>query len=476
MATAPEMADEKIDTKPPPGDVDGPPAASSLKEAEVENAEDQEVFKADGAGVNFRNVSWPRATVIFLKLIFATGVLSLPEAMYTLGAAGGALSLLGWTLLNTYTALIQGDFKTRHPECHSLADMGFKVGGVWLKELIGFLYLVAYILCTGTGIVGVSVAFNALSDHAICTVWWAFLSTVIVTAAASVRTLRNIGWLTWVGFFSIFIAIFIVVVGVTTVDRPAAAPQEGPYELGYYVIAYPTFAEGMTATATIFVSSAGTSAFLPVISEMRNPRDYRKALFLCMSLVVAMYLSFSLVVYRWTGQWVANPSLGSAGGTIKKVSYGIGLIGLIVSGCLYQHVAAKYLFVRMLRKTRHLQANTVIHWVTWLGCSIGVGAIGFILAESVAIFNYLISLAGSICFAPMAIMVPGILWLYDFQHYRSGSLWQRSLYVFHWFLVLLGLFVTVGGTYSTILTIKNAYASGLIGSAFSCADNSNSSH
>ncbi|KAI1211680.1 amino acid transporter [Annulohypoxylon truncatum] len=459
--------DEKVDIKSSPTRTGS--ESVSINEAVLES---QEVFKRTEDGVDFRNVSWPFAAVIFLKTIFAT----VPSAMYTLGALGGALSVVGWSCMNTYTAVIQGDFKTRHPECHTLADMGYKVGGVWLKELIGALYLIAFVLCAGTGIIGLSTAFNALSDHAACTVWWAFLSTVIITIAASIRTLRNIGWLTWAGFLSIFLAVFIVVIGVTTVDRPAAAPQSGPFDLGYHVIAYPAFAEGMTATTTIFVSSAGTSAFLPVISEMRNPRDYKKALYICMGLVLCMYLSFSLVVYRWTGQWVANPSLGSAGGTIKKVSYGIGLVGLAVSGCVYQHVAAKYLFVRILRNTRHLQSNTAIHWVTWLGCSIGLGAVAFVLAESIAIFNYLLSLVGSICFAPMAISIPGVLWLFDFSYYRTGSLWQRLQYFFHWFLIVLGLFITVGGTYSTILAIKDAYATGLIGSAFSCADNSNSGH
>lgn len=76
-------------------------------------------------------------------------------------------------------------------------------------------------------------------------------------------------WLTWAGFISIYIAVFIVVIGVTTRSRPAAAPQTGSFDLGYHAIAYPTFIAGMTATCTIFVSSAGTSAFLPVISEMR---------------------------------------------------------------------------------------------------------------------------------------------------------------------------------------------------------------
>lgn len=99
-------------------------------------------------------------------------------------------------------------------------------------------------------------------------------------------------------------------IGVTTRSRPAAAPQTGPYELGYYAIGHTTFALGISASATIFVSSAGSSAFLPVISEMRNPREYNKAVYVCMAIVQASYLTFSLVVYRWCGQWVANPSLG----------------------------------------------------------------------------------------------------------------------------------------------------------------------
>ncbi|KAH8884192.1 neutral amino acid permease [Thozetella sp. PMI_491] len=437
--------------------------------------ESHEVFQKLTDGVDFRTVSWQRATVIFLKIIFATGVLSIPTAMYSLGAVGGAILILAFGALNTYNAVIQGNFRNRHPECHTLADMCYVLGGAWFREAVGVLYLIAYVLCTGSGIVGLSVAFNALSNHSACTVWWAFLSFAIITACASVRTFEKIGWLTWAGFLSIFTAVFIVVIGVTTHDRPAAAPQTGDFELGYHAIAYPTFAAGMTATATIFVSSAGTSAFLPVISEMRRPKEYKKALYLCMGLVTAAYLAFSLVVYRWCGGWVANPSLGSAGGTIKKVSYGVGLIGLAVSGCLYLHVAAKYLFVRILRGSHHLQHNTVIHWATWLGCTISLGAIAFVLSEAIVIFSYLIALTGTICFAPMAIMIPGLLYMYDYAEERkSGSLLKKVQYWLHSLMILIGLFIAVGGTYAVVIQIKAAYDSGQIPSAFSCADNSGS--
>jgi hypothetical protein len=208
---------------------------------------------------------------------------------------------------------------------------------------------------------------------------------------------------------------------------------------------------------------------------MRRPRDYNKAVYLCMGVVTASYLTFSLVVYRYCGKWVASPSLGSAGDTVKKVAYGIGLIGLLVSACLYVHVAAKYLFVRILRNSQHLQKNSVVHWSVWFGCSLSVSVVGFLLASGIPIFNYLLALAGSLTFAPLALGLPGYLWIFDHQHYRRGTVVQIITYWLHWAMILLAAFLTVGGTYGVIQQIIDAYANGEIASAFACADNSNSS-
>jgi amino acid permease len=260
--------------------------------------------------VDFRKVGWFNATAIFTKILFATGVLSLPSALYALGAVGGSISIVAWGIFNTYCFVILGNFRMKHPHCHSIADMAEVAGGVVAKEATGLLFIIAYVLVTGSGIIGVSTALNALSHHATCTVWWSFIATVVIIATASIRKLEHVGWLSYAGFASIYAAVLVVVVGVTTRDRPAAAPQEGPYDLGFVAINNPGFAAGMVASCTIFVSSAGTSAFLPVISEMKNPAAYKRPLYYTMALVTSSYLAFSLVVYRWCGKWVASPSLG----------------------------------------------------------------------------------------------------------------------------------------------------------------------
>ncbi|KAI0521203.1 hypothetical protein F5B22DRAFT_596157 [Xylaria bambusicola] len=136
---------------------------------------------------------------------------------------------------------------------------------------------------------------------------------------------------------------------------------------------------------------------------------------------------------------------GSAGDVVKKVAYGIGITGLLVSGCLYIHVAAKHLFVRILRNFKHLQQDTVVHWTVWLLCTFTTSVISFLIAWGIPIFNYLLALTGSLTFAPLALGVPGYLWVYDYQHYRKGSFWQQTAYYLNRVMIALAVFLTVGG-------------------------------
>ncbi|KAH8674035.1 transmembrane amino acid transporter protein-domain-containing protein [Xylariales sp. PMI_506] len=441
-------------------------------DAEAER-EKHEIFKKTTDGVDFRTVTWQRATLIFLKIQISTGILGIPGALYSLGAVGGGLSIVGWQIANTWTAILLAEFRNRHPECHTLVDMCGKLWGPIGKELVGVMFIIAYVLCTGSGILGTSIALNALSEHGACSALFSFVAMIMVTIVSSVRTWGKMTWPLTVGFVSVMAGVLVVVIGVTFNSRPAAAPQTGPYELGWYAITHPTFAAGITASATIFVSSSGGPGYLPVIAEMKKPQEYKRAVLIVGVIVGSVYLSFSEVIYRWCGQWVASPSLGSAGPLLKKVAFGLALPSLIISAALFNHTGAKYVFVRVLRDSRHLQANTVVHWSTWLSINIVLGGLAFVLAEAIPIFNYLLALTGSVCFAPMSLIFPAMFWMYDFGHYRKGNAKQVAMYALHVLLILVGSLLVVGGTYGTAISIKAAYESGSMGSAFSCADNSN---
>jgi hypothetical protein len=323
--------------------------------------------------------------------------------------------------------------------------MGFLWGRVG-RELVGVQIVIAQILISAGGIVSTSTALNALSEHGTCTVAFALVSAIMITVCSSIRTFARLGWLTWFGFFTFFAAIFIFTVAVARQDRPAAAPPTGDFDLGFKIIAIPGFVVGMVSSANLFICTSGSSMFLPVISEMRNPREYRKAVLWAGTLVGIMYVVFSMVLYAYCGIWLSVPALDSAGTLFKKISYGFSLPGLIIGVGIYQHVAAKYVFVRLLRGSKHLQANTVVHWSTWLSINIVLGILGFVIAESVPILNFLLGLAGSLCFAPFSLVYPTLLWMYDARAYRIGSLGQRVKFGVNALICLIGLYMVVGGT------------------------------
>lgn len=326
---------------------------------------------------------------------------------------------------------------------------------------------------------GLSVALNAVSSHATCTVVFGFVSFFVVSTVASIRRIHKLRWLTWIGFGSILIAILVVVVAVTIQDRPAAAPQTGDFDLGF--LALPpretTFVTAWAASLAIFSSSASTSGFVPVISEMKNPNDFFKSLYTSMTWVTCAYLSLALTVYAYCGKWVASPALGSAGPTIKIIAYAIAIPGMIVGAMILVHVAAKSLFVKLLRGTRHLSENTKTHWIVWLSCTYGVGLVGWLLSEAVPIFSSLVSLIGALGFGPLGICLPAILW-FSLERTRSMTRPQKSMLmtwttrVTHFFVILLGLLVTIGGTYANVVSINDQFKAGSVGGSFQCADNS----
>lgn len=63
MATVPEKNDVYVSAAAFP-----PDQAIDVEARELQEHEAHEVFKQDAGGVEFRTVSWPRATVIFLSM------------------------------------------------------------------------------------------------------------------------------------------------------------------------------------------------------------------------------------------------------------------------------------------------------------------------------------------------------------------------------------------------------------------------
>ncbi|KAI1848471.1 hypothetical protein JX265_008747 [Neoarthrinium moseri] len=474
----PEKCEKPCQSEASPGSA-SPILAGTVTDTETE------VFGGGEGAVNFRNVGWIRAAMFMLKMTFATGVLSLPAALNDLGAVPGAIFILFWGLVNTYMAVLQGEFKLRHPSLHTVADGaeiaalqlsgGSKKWAVFSKEVTEFLYLVSWILCTGLSILGLSIALNAVTHHGTCTVLFAFVSYIVVATIGSIRKIEKTAWVTWVGFISIVAAIMVVLIATAIRGRPAAAPAIGDYELGFS--AFPssavTFSSAWSASLIIYASSANTSGYVPVISEMRRPQHYFRSVYVTMAWIVISYMVIGMVMYRYAGQWLATPALGSAGPTIKIISYAISIPGLIAGGMICVHISGKSIFVRVLRRSRHLTGNTWQHWTVWLASTYGTGLVGWLICEAIPFYGSLVSIIGSLGFGPLGICLPAVMWFCMHPEYRRGDLKLQAMWWLHVAILCMGIFVTIGGTLANVVVIIGQFRDGSVSGPFQCADNSN---
>ncbi|ODN90831.1 hypothetical protein L198_06148 [Cryptococcus wingfieldii CBS 7118] len=426
-------------------------------------------------GPDYRNVGWMAAVVLLLKSQIGLGVLSLPSALGALGIVPGILVLVGVSAIMTWSGYCVGQFKLRHRQVYSVVDVGEIMFGPIGKEIFAAIYCTFMIFVAGSAIVGASIGLNAISLHATCTAVFVIVSTIVTFSLASIRTLGNISWLGWVGLTSIVAAIITLTIAVGIQDRPALAPQTGDWDKGFNVIGNPTFLEASSAVASLVVGYAGVPTYFSIAAEMRDPRLFNRAMFCSQVIITAIYIAIGTVVYFYCGQYVASPALGSAGVLMKRICYGLALPGLYVTGTIYLHLPAKYVFLRVMRGSKHLTSNSPIHWAVWLSCVFTCVTIAYIIASAIPVFGSLVGLIGALFGSFFCIMVMGATWIFDHQDKirAKPSMKVKLLTAFNCFIILLGLYLMISGTWGAAKDISDSFASDGGTSPWSCKDNSN---
>ncbi|KAJ5485540.1 hypothetical protein N7539_005528 [Penicillium diatomitis] len=476
---------------------------SSQENVMVEESRDAVFGEITEDGPNYRAVGWKGTAVLMMKTQIGLGVLSIPIAFDALGVIPGIICLIAIAAITTWSDYIIGVFKLRHREVYNIDDVGELLLGRPGRILFGAAFCLWWIFVAGSGMLGISIGLNAVSSHATCTAVFVAVAAVIAFLFASIQTLGRISWLAWVGLFAIltssmfpplaaspgacpftkailnpnfllFLTVMIVTVAVGIQDRPSAAPKDAVWVSDYKLFAHSSFYQAISAISTLVFAFAGTPAFFSIASEMREPEHYNRALIVCQSVVTGFYIAVGVVIYYFCGSYVSSPALGSAGPIVKKVSYGFALPGLIVSTLLFVHIVGKYIFVRLLKGSRHLTANTLTHWITWLACTFSVTLIAYIIASSIPVFGDLVSLVGALLGTPMCFQPMGGMWLYDNWSKGKTHRTTRWKWMVCWsiFVIVAGFFLMVAGTYGSVLSIVNSYRTNGGTSAWTCANNS----
>lgn len=144
---------------------------------------------------------------------------------------------------------------------------------------------------------------------------------------------------------------------------------------------------------------------------------------------------------------------------------------LFVLGCaagvIYAHVAGKFIFLRLFGKTQHVAKRTTFGTVAWIMLMLGLWGLAFVIAESIPIFNSLLSLVAALFVSWFSYGIPGLMWLFLYrgQYFRD---WKMMVgLVSNVFLVIVGIMFCSLGLWSTIESLVSSSKS----KPWSCASN-----
>ncbi|KAJ5999667.1 hypothetical protein N7481_000076 [Penicillium waksmanii] len=424
--------------------------------AEQENPFGDEEY----AEVRYRTLHWWQCGMKTISL----GILSLPSAVATLGLAPAIILIVGLGLLATYTGYTLGQFKLHYPQVHSMGDAGeILFGKIGLprfgREFLGTAQLLFLVFIMGSHILTFTVMMNTITEHATCSIVFGVVGMIISFIFAVPRTLRKVSWFSFASFASIMSAVLITMIAIA-IQRPG----DGKIDVTTKI----DVATGFLAVTNIVFAYAGHVAFFGFISEMRIPTDYPKTLYLLQGTDTIMYTVAAIVIYIYGGQDVKSPALSSTSPLTAKIAYGIAIPTIVIAGVINGHVAAKYLYVRIFRGTDHMQKRNFRSIGSWVGISLVLWIIAWVIAEAIPVFNDLLSLITALFASWFTYGLSGIFWLFlNVGRYRES--WKKM------FLTCLNLvIIAIGGCLCGMgLWVSGKAINADSGNAsFSCADSS----
>jgi amino acid transporter len=428
----------------------------------------------DEGGKSIRTMGLWDTVLVLVTNEVGLGMLTLPAILQTLGLVPGIIAILGLGLLSGYTAYELLQFYRRHPHVLNLVDMTRIVGGRPLEIITGLGLVFKICMSCGSATVTLSIAFNTLSNHSLCTVAFSAIGAVCCWVLCLPRTFKFVAHMGIPSTISILAAMFIVIISIGVAGHPNGAPPGFDKEI--VIVGNPSFSDGISACLKLCYAYAGNVGFVSYMAEMKNPsKDFPKALAILQTFAILLYIVTAVAIYCLAGQYVRSPALGSAPMIPAKVAYGIALPAILATGLVFGHTAIKYLYVvalRMTKRTHRATENSVKAWATWVACATFFWIIAFLLANAIPIFDSILSIASATFIAWFTFGLSGVFW-YHRNWQEKFALKNLPLATINALVILQALFMNGAGMWASITNLLEIYNSpGKIKGSFTCADNS----
>jgi hypothetical protein len=407
--------------------------------------------------------------------------MSFPWSYSILGLVPGVILTVVIAALVLYTSLTTWEFCMRHPEIRDVCDLGQMI--FWNKKWAFYFTAVMFIL-NNTFIMGLHCLvgakwWNTITGHGLCTIGFSAITAAISFFFSLPRTFSGLAKVATFSAIFTFISVILAAAFSGAGKHPAGYPDLGEPRVFAVPEAGTTFVAGMSAFMNISYTFIGQITLPSFIAEMKNPKDFPKALWVVTIAEIIVFSCVGGVVYAYTGsQYMTSPAFGSIQNEVhKKVAFTFMVPTIIFLGVLYASVSARFVFFRLFNNTRHMGNHTVVGWASWAAILAVLWVFAFIIAEVIPFFSDLLSLMSSLFDSFFGFIFWGVAYFNMRKATYGPDFWKTRGFrgyfgfFFNIALCMIGLLFLTAGTYATVQSIIDGYAAANFGGPFSCSDN-----
>jgi hypothetical protein len=147
------------------------------------------------ADVKYRTMAWWQAAMVMIAETISLGILSLPSVLAKVGMVPGIILIVALGIIATYTGYVFYQFKLEYPHVHNMADVGEVLLGKVGREVLGAAQTLFLVFTMGGHVLTFTIALNAISDHAVCTIVWGVVGLIVLFLCSLPRTLKNVSYM-----------------------------------------------------------------------------------------------------------------------------------------------------------------------------------------------------------------------------------------------------------------------------------------
>ncbi|EIW76383.1 hypothetical protein CONPUDRAFT_130980 [Coniophora puteana RWD-64-598 SS2] len=426
--------------------------------------------------IKLRTMSWKKAAWLLCGDQVCLAIMAQTWSLSVLGWVPGIITMVLAGILFWITSITMHKYIMKNPQIQNICDFGYYIFGKSrvAYEFSGFMLLANNILLIGFHVLTGAKILNTLSDHSLCTVSFSVIVALIGIVLSMTRTLKHVSFMSMFSAACMGIAILLFLVFAGIEKAPLYGyngdyPTDGLVKTYAFPLPGTTWVACMNAVLNITFLWVPQILFPSFITEMEKPQDFPKALAVLAAISAFLFIVPPSIGFRYLGQYSTAPAFGSLGVVAyKKASFAFVIVPTIIIGVIYANVSAKFIYFRVMGKSRHAHSNTAVGWGVWAAVMAGIWVIAFIFAEVIPSMGDFLSLLGAAFDSFFGFIYFAVAYWQLHKGNLFGGAGRSVMTLVHAFVLCVGLFLLGPGLYAAVEAIMADY-SGSVTPAFSCA-------